>query len=78
MSYGPLHHCYRCKAKLDINDPANGGYCGGHHCLSDPDRPRVILNQFTPSKTFKVIKKPTIGNRKSRRKVESKARRKKK
>lgn len=34
MSYGPLKNCYRCKTPLDLNDPANGGYCGGDYCLA--------------------------------------------
>ena len=81
MSYGPLEKCYRCKTKLDINDPANGGYCGGHFCLLDPDRPKSAraLEPSTagPALTNHPPAPRPAGSRKERRAAAAKARQKK-
>jgi hypothetical protein len=76
MSYGPLAKCYKCKKELDINDPQNGGYCGGNYCIvEDLDRP--IIDTFETIHRLEEEKKPKlVGNRKERRAAVAKARQK--
>ncbi len=69
MSTGPTRKCMSCGVSLDINDPLNGGYCGGHLCKLDP--------QFVPVPPydFKAKRKPVFrGTRKQRRAAEAMAR----
>lgn len=75
MSHGPTEACVKCKAPLNLNDPRNGGYCGGHLCMLDPMYKAADPYDFNAAEWDERL--APKGTRKQRRAAEAKARKQK-